>query len=91
MPGSHYDHRPEREILIQIEKKVDKLMTAVEDLTAAVTALEADETGAATAFTALAAEIAKLEAGQISEATIEELAVKAAAVGTALSAATAGA
>jgi len=50
--------------------------------------LEADESAAATAFTDLAAEIATLEAGQISEAQIEALAQKAAAVGTALQAAT---
>ena len=81
-------HRSDREILLAIYAKVEKLMTAVADLETSITDLEADETAAATAFTALAAEITTLEAGTITEAQIEELAVKAAAVGTALKAAT---
>ena len=81
-------HRSDREILLALYQKVEKLMTAVEDLETAIIDLEADETAAATAFTALAAKITELEAGTITEAQIEELATKAAAVGTALKAAT---
>lgn len=69
-------------------RKVENMSQAVEALTTAVTELEADESAAATAFTALAAEIAKLKEGSISEAEVAALAEKAAAVGAALKAAT---
>lgn len=63
-------------------------MTAIEDLTNAVSALEGAETAAAAEFTVLAEEIASLKAGSISEAEVESLAQKAAAVAAALQGAT---
>lgn len=72
----------------RLERKVDHLMTAVESLEAAVASLEADESAAAAEFATLAAEIKELKAGTITEPQIQALADKAAAVGSALKAAT---
>ena len=85
------DHRSEREILKQIDRKITDMSAAIEALTASVAALEADETAAATEFAALAAQITELKAGTITEAEVNALAEKVTAVGTALSTATAGA
>jgi outer membrane murein-binding lipoprotein Lpp len=87
MPGT-YDHRTDRELLLDLLKKVDKMSAAIEALTAAVAELEADETAAAAEFATLATEIGELKAGEISEAEVDSLAEKAAAVAAALKAAT---
>ena len=75
-------------MLAQIDRKLDQIMKAVEDLEAAVAALEGDEAAAAEEFATLATEITELKAGTITEAQIESLAEKASAVDSALKAAT---
>lgn len=77
-----------RELLLATLEKVEKLMTAVADLETAVTNLEGSEQAAAAEFGVLATEITELKAGTITEAQIESLAEKAAAVDTALKGAT---
>jgi hypothetical protein len=88
---THRDHRSEREILLDLSKKVTHMSAAIDALTASVATLEADETAAATEFAALATQIGELKAGSITEAEVNALAEKVTAVGTALSTATAGA
>jgi hypothetical protein len=75
-----------RELLLQLKRQGEHLMSAVEDLTAAVSSLESAESAAAAEFAKLAGEIAALKAGTIDEATIEALAVQAQAVASKLQA-----
>lgn len=75
--------------LHSLHRKVDTLMADISALTNAVNALDTDEQAAAADLQALTNTIAGLQAGQVTQAQIDELTTHATAVATALSSATA--
>lgn len=90
-PGERTILRELRELRQEITQMGSEEQVAFEALEEQVGELEGDETEAATKFTELAEQIKTLSAGTITAAQINELTARAAAVGTELKAATAGA